>query len=129
MKLKNIQWNNHMNKEEHIKTRSIIKYWTNYGRKIIFTWVYRYLRLHNELLTDNVYQEIYDYHRNTLIAYHKKRTTLKEFDEQEYCNVFDSITDMYNKTNAKQVNKYKWLVDELYKFWKESPNDTSDIQS
>ena len=32
-------------------------------RKRLFTWIFRYLRLHSELLEDPIYKEMYDYHR------------------------------------------------------------------
>ena len=68
-----------MASKEKIKTRRFKKYWEKQGRKDLFTWVHRYLRLHNELLVDNVYQDIYDYCRNALKEYLKKDVKNKVF--------------------------------------------------
>lgn len=76
-----------MTLKEKRKVRRFERYWKKQGRKDLFTWVHRYLRLHSELLAD-----------------------------------------IYNRNGAEQVNKYKPLVDDLYKFWKENPNTIHDIR-
>ena len=57
--------------KEKLQVLHFEKYWEKQGGKDLFTWVHRYLRLHRELLADKVYQDMYDYHREMLIAYVK----------------------------------------------------------
>ena len=102
--------------------------WFKYGRKDMFTWVHRYLRLHSELLEDTVYREIFDYHRNTLIAYLKKDVKDKNMSDTQYGEMIDVLADIYNKNGAERVNKCKPLVEELYNFWKENPDAIHDIR-
>ena len=110
--------------KEKLKYRRFERYWNKHGRKKLFTWVHRYLRLHNELLADSVYQEMYDYHRNTLIAYFKRDVKRKNTSDKEYGELIDVLADIYNGDGAERVNKCKPLVDELYKFWEEAPRKT-----
>ena len=58
-----------MELENKMIIRSFFKYWKKQGRKDMFTWLHRYLRLHSDLLEDSVYQNLYDYIRNELIKY------------------------------------------------------------
>ncbi len=88
----------------------------------MFTWVHRYLRLHSELLDDSVYQEMFDYYRNTLIAYFKCDVKRENTSDKGYGELIDVLADIYNQNDAERVNKCKPLVDNLYKFWKESPS-------
>ncbi len=105
-----------------LNVRRLERYWKKQGRKNTFTWVYRYLRLHSELLEDSVYQALYDYHRNTLIAYLKRDVNRKNTSDKEYGELIDVLADIYNRNGAERVNKYKPFVDELYRFWKENPD-------
>ena len=89
----------------------------------MFTWVHRYLRLHSELLEDGVYQNMYDYHRNTLITYLKNDIKDKKADDLKLGKLVDMLADIFNEKASEQVNKCKPLVDELYKFWKKSEYD------
>ena len=102
--------------------------WFKYGRKDMFTWVHRYLRLHSELLEDTVYQEMFEYYRNTLIAYLKKEAKDKNKGDTQYGEVIDVLADIYNKSSAERVNKCKPMVDELYKLWKENLNSKKEIR-
>ncbi|MBR3864731.1 MAG: hypothetical protein IKJ19_06450 [Clostridia bacterium] len=113
---------------EKWKFRRFERYWHKQGRKDLFTWVHRYLRLHSELLDDSVYQEMFDYHRNTLIAYVKRDVKRKNTTDKEYGELIDVLADIYNRNGAERVNKYKPLVDELYNFWKENPDAIHDIR-
>lgn len=111
-----------------LKVRRFERYWNKHGRKNMFTWVHRYLRLHSELLQDNVYQEMFNYHRNTLIAYMKRDVKRKDTSDKEYGEVIDVLADIFNQNGAERVNKYKTLVELLYKFWKENPDMIKDIR-
>lgn len=114
--------------KEKLKVRRFERYWKKQGRRDLFTWVHRYLRLHSELLVDSVYQNMYDYHRNTLIAYLKKDMNNKKFDDTQVGILVDIFADIFNKDKAERVNKYKSLVDGLYKFWKENQNEINEIR-
>lgn len=109
--------------KEQFKVRSFKKYWKKQGRKDLFTWVHRYLRLHSELLTDSVYQNMYNYHRDTLIEYLKNDIGKTKMDNTQLGELVDVLADIYNKTSAEQVNKCKSLVEELYEFWKEKSKE------
>ena len=113
--------------KEKLKVRRFERYWKKQGRKDLFSWVHRYLRLHSELLANNIYQNMYDYHRNTLIAYLKNDINNKKLDDTQLGELVDVLADIFNKDNAEQVNKYKSLVDELYKFWKEKTSRIKEI--
>ena len=117
-----------MTLKEKWKFRRFERYWHKQGRKDLFTWAHRYLRLHSELLDDGVYQEMFDYHRKTLIAYVKRDVKRKNTTDKEYGELIDVLADIYNKNGAERVNKYKPLVDELYSFWKENPDKIKDIR-
>ena len=86
-----------MTLKEKIKVRRLERYWKKQGRKDLFTWVHRYLRLHSELLDDGVYQEMFDYHRKTLIAYVKRDVKRKNTTDKEYGELIDVLADIYNK--------------------------------
>ncbi len=117
-----------MTLREKIKMRRMKRNWFKYGRKNMFTWVHRYLRLHSELLEDPIYQNMLDYHRNTLIAYFKRDVKAKNTTDTQYGELIDAFADIFNKNAAEQVNKYKPLVDELYTFFKDDPNARKDIR-
>ncbi len=114
--------------KEKLKFRRFERYWKKQGKKDLFSWVHRYLRLHSKLLANNIYQNMYDYHRNTLIAYLKNAVNNKKLDDTQLGELVDVLADIFNKDNAEQVNKYKSLVDELYKFWKENPSIIKEIR-
>ncbi len=116
-----------MKLKDKIKTRRIDKYWEKQGRKDLFTWVHRYLRLHNELLVDNVYQNIYDYYRSTLILYLKKDVRNKKLTDEKLGELVDVLADIFNKDAADRVDEYKVVVDELYKSCKEYPDILGEI--
>ena len=117
-----------MTLKEKWKVRRFERYWYKQGRKDLFTWVHRYLRLHSELLDDGVYQEMFDYHRKTLVEYVKRDVKRKNTTDKEYGELIDVLADIYNRNGAERVNKYKPLVDELYNFWKENPDAIHDIR-
>lgn len=117
-----------MTLKEKLKACRVERYWKKQCRKDLFTWVHRYLRLHSELLVDSVYQNMYDYHRNTLIAYLKNDIDNKKFNDTKLGELVDVLADIFNKDEAEQVNKYKSLVDELYEFWKENLSTINEIR-
>ncbi len=117
-----------MRSKDKKEIRRFEKYWEKQGRKDLFTWVHRYLRLHSELLEDSVYQSLYNFHRDTLIAYLKKDINDKKTDDVKLGEVIDVLADIFNKNEGELVNKYKPVVDEIYEFWKEHPNVISDIR-
>ena len=102
--------------------------WKKHGRKERFTWVYRYLRLHSELLEDRIYKEMYDYHRNTLIAYKKRDAKDKTLTEEQLGEMLDAFSTIVNRSIPARVNSYKPLVDELYRNWDDYPKTQCDIR-
>lgn len=106
--------------------KQIERYWKRYGRKNLFTWMHRYFRLHTELLEDETYKKVYNYVRDTLIAYHIKDD--KRFDDNYYGVSLDVIADIFNKRAADRVNKYKFAVEDMVFVWKRYPNKTFEIR-
>lgn len=98
------------------------KWWKKEGRKREFRWVHRYLRLHQELLADPIYQQMYDFHRATLIEYYKKDRRFCKYNDEKMGELIDVTADIFNRNSAERVNAYKWLVDELYKAFKDAPD-------
>ena len=117
-----------MKLREKTKARRLEKYWKKQGRKDLFTWVHRYLRLHVELLADSVYQDIYDYTRNKLILYLKNDVARKNLDDSQLGELVDVLADIFNKNETELVNKYKSVVEELYKAWTKSLNEIKEIR-
>ncbi len=109
-----------MTVKEKLKIYYFKRYWKKQGKKDLFTWIHRYLRLHSDLLTDSLYQSMYDYHRNTLITYLKNDINKKKLDDVQLGQFIDVLADIFNKNNTQRVNKYQSLVEELYKFWTEN---------
>ena len=103
------------------------EFWYKKGRKDFFTWVHRYLRLHNELLEDSVYKKIYDYFRDTLTEY-LKRDMHDLPNDENLGNLVDLFVDIFNKFSAIHVEKYKSSVDYLYEYWKSNPNISTEIR-
>lgn len=116
-----------MTLKEKWEVRRFEWYWTKQGRKDMFTWVHRYLRLHNELLADSVYQYMYHYQRNALIEYVKCDVKGKKMSDEEYGALIDALADIYNQSRAEKVDKYKLLVGCLYVLWKEKL--TTEVQT
>ena len=108
-----------MKLKDKIKIRRFNKFWEKQGRKDMFTWAHRYLRLHSDLLEDNVYQIIYDFVRNELTNYLKNDIDLKNVDDLKLNEIIDALADAFNEKEYESVNKYKPLVDELYNHYKE----------
>lgn len=114
--------------KEKIKELRQKRYMKKYGRRDFFTWIHRYFRLHTELLEDSVYQRIYDYVRNTLIAYSKREMKLKTVPDEEYGELIDTLADIYNRGSNETVNKYKRAVELLYKFETENYPLKKDVR-
>ena len=108
-----------MELENKMRISSFFKYWKKQGRKDMFTWLHRYLRLHSDLLEDSVYQNLYDYIRNELIKYLKKDVDCKKVVDTELGDIVDVLADLFNEGEPERVNKYKPFIDELYKYHKE----------
>lgn len=96
-------------------------------RKDLFTWTHRYLRLHSELLEDEFYKSMFDYHRKTLAAYLKKELKNTSMNDEQLCDLIDSLADLFNKTASERVNEFKPIVEELYQFWKETADTPREI--
>ena len=96
--------------------------WKKHGRRNAFTWVYRYLFLHKELLEDPVYQDMFNYHRTVLINYLKKDLKHKRTNDAQLGELVDVLAGIFNKSSADRVNAYKPIVDALYKSWENSPD-------
>jgi hypothetical protein len=114
--------------KDKLKTRRFERHFKKQGRKDLFTWVHRYLRLHNDLLGDSIYQKMYNYHRDTLIAYLKRDVKGKNTSDKEYGEMIDELADIFNRNSAERVNKYQSLVETLYNHWKENPALNHDIR-
>ena len=110
-----------MSLKDKIRLRNFEEYWDKKGRRDMFTWMHRYLRLHSELLVDSDYKKIYDYCLNTLIAYIKKDGIDRKVEDSEIGDLIEVLADIFNRDNVEYVNKYKPVVDELYNCWKEYP--------
>ncbi len=111
-----------MKLKDKIKIRRFEKFWEKQGRKDMLTWAHRYLRLHSDLLEDSIYQNIFDYVRNELIKYLKKDIDLKNIDDSKLNEIIDLLADTFNEKEFESVNKYKPLIDEIYKHYKEEHN-------
>lgn len=116
-----------MRLKEKIEIRQFENYWEKYGREDLFTWTHRYLRLHSELLKDKIYQNMYDYHRNTLIAYLRKDLKGTLISDTELGDLIDLFADLFNKDYPKMVNKYKFLVENAYMLFKKFPEIVNKI--
>lgn len=99
------------------KRRQYQKRYNKKIRKDLFTWLHRYLRLHNELLSDKSYQIMYDYVRATLIAYLKHDVETQECDNETIGEVVDTLADIFNKANPKSVENHKPLVIIFHDLW------------
>ena len=92
--------------------------WKKHGRQEMFTWIYRYLRLHRESLKqDPVYQEMIEYHRATLVAYERRKQKRTQLTDRDLGVFIDLMADKFNLDNSAMVNAYKPCVDEIYKMW------------
>jgi Ran GTPase-activating protein (RanGAP) involved in mRNA processing and transport len=112
-----------MTLKEKIKVYRFKKYWKKQGKQDLSTWVHRYLRLHSELIEDDTYKQIYDYHRNQLIKFIQHDIVNKFFSNADLGNLIDSIADTFNQSEYDRVNEYKALVDELYILWEDLKYD------
>ena len=65
------------------KNGNFEQYWEEQRKRDLFTWVHRYLRLHEELLEDSVYEDIYNYSRQTLITFLKEDISTEETDDEQ----------------------------------------------
>ena len=92
----------------------------NIDKKDLFTWAHRYLRLHSDLLADNIYQTMYDFFRNQLITYLKKDIENSKFNDMQLGELIDTFADAFNKEETAQVNEYKTVIEELYNYFKEN---------
>ena len=71
---------------------------------------------------------MYNYHRDTLIAYLKRDVKGKNTIDKEYGEMIDELADIFNRNSAERVNKYQSLVETLYNHWKENPALNHDIR-
>ena len=111
-----------MKSKEKIKNNTIEEELKQQNKREMFTWMHRYLRLHDELLSDEDYKNIYDYLRDSLVECLEKDMPETNFDNQQLGSMIDTIADIFNKKDAEQSEKLKPLVDEFYKIWKENPD-------
>ena len=109
------------------KEKRFEKYWQKEGKKDLFTWVHRYLRLNSELLADPFYNYMYEYYRKAIISCLKKDVQNKKTTDNKLGELVDILADIFNKDNAEYVNKYKELVEEIYNFWKKDYNKIKEI--
>ena len=109
-----------MKSKEKTNNGNIEKDGEQQKRRDLFTWVHRYLRLHNDLLADTVYQTMYDYSRNELISYLKTDVENNNFNDMQLGELVDALADVFNKEETICVNSYKKTVELLYECFKES---------
>ena len=112
---------------EKLKEKRFKKYWDRQGKKDLFTWVFRYLRLHSELLSDTSFLNLYNSCRNILVSYLRKDMNGKEVNDSQLEELIDALTDEFNENEPELVNQYKIAVDELNKLLKENPNILTEI--
>ena len=79
-----------------------------------YYWIYRYLRLHSELLEDDIYRELYDMARHMRIVRHKNKFGWKDEDEKAIGEVLDMSADFLNKESPDEVEKWKPIVRIFY---------------
>ncbi|MBQ8295263.1 MAG: hypothetical protein IJX87_02380 [Clostridia bacterium] len=115
-------------RKEKAKAKHVKQLWKSYChedyRPKMFQLVYSYLRLHKELLEDSIYQEMYDYHRETMIAYATKWFKDTFIVQEGRCGRWvDKWADSY-KEDREDVEEVKPLVELLYKTWeKDGPRE------
>ena len=103
--------------------------YTRQKRQELFTWLHRYLRLHNELLADESYQIMYDYVRATLIAYLQKDVEGSNgFDDETLGRFVDRITDIFVGEHPEYVEKYKPYVILFHDVWDGDKDLMKDIK-
>ena len=85
-----------------------------------FTWVHRYLRLHQEMLDDKAYQDIYAHTRNVLAMDFKRQVRDECLTDEDYGELVDTFADLYGEDHPEKVNKRVVLVEFLYKCWVEN---------
>ncbi|MBR2614687.1 MAG: hypothetical protein IKC71_03725 [Clostridia bacterium] len=106
-------------KKQQTKDNFIKRQLDKARKRDLFTWAHRYLRLHNELLVEEVYKKVYDYCRNNLITLLKKDIKNNKLEDSKLGEIVDTIADLFNKENIEKVNKNKFLVEEVYKLFVE----------
>ena len=79
-----------------------------------YYWIHRYLRLHSELLEDDIYRELYDMARHMRIVRHKNKFGWKDEDEKAIGEVLDMSADFLNKESPDEVKKWKPIVRIFY---------------
>ena len=86
-----------MDRKEKRKIRRFEHYWFKRGRKELFAWLHRYLRLNKDLLEDNIYKEMYEYYQNTLIKYFRRDVKRRGTSDEEYGKLIDVLADIFNR--------------------------------
>ncbi len=86
--------------------------------KELFTWTHRYLRLHEELLEDPIYKNMFERNRIILVSYLKKDIKSNRMTDEQLGELVDALADVFNKSYAERVNTYKPIVEDLYELWK-----------
>ena len=71
-----------------------------------YYWMYRYLRLHSELLEDNNYWELYEAARHKCIVRHKNKFDRKDEEEKAIGEVLDMSADFLNKECPNEVEEW-----------------------
>ena len=74
------------------------------------------------MLEDNIYKEMYEYYRNTLIKYFRRDVKQRGTSDEEYGKLIDVLADIFNRNCEERVNRYKAIIENHYSFWKENPN-------
>lgn len=90
------------------------RYWKQRGRKDFFKWLYRYLRLHKELLSDGDYQHMYEYIQKTLIAYMRRDMNCTNAEDELLIMFIDKHADVFNESEPERVEKFQWVVEYLH---------------
>ena len=90
-------------------------------------WIYRYLRLHSELLKDSVYRELYDTVRQKRIVRHKNIFHRKDEEEKAIGEVLDMGADFLNKESPNEVEEWRGFVTLFYEAFKSGSKKKEEL--
>lgn len=86
-------------------------------KKDLATWVHRYLRLHPELMTDALYEDMYKKFLSALVKAVREDFHYRKKEEPFLEKLIEVMADEFNKENEERVNEYEPVVEELRKVW------------
>lgn len=104
-----------------IQKRKLKKYWKKYGDENSTRTVFNYLYSHKELLSDEIYKDMYDYHRNILIGHHRITMAHYHFDDTIIGGFVDKFAELRAKIAPDRIDEPASYVKKLYFLWKACP--------